>query len=464
MRRGLRTQLTATIALIVLITIALISVLANVFINREFENYAREQRTTRCEDIVANLNRQYNMLTGKWDTGYIHGVGMYALYEGYVIRVYDKNGQVVWDAENHDMSLCGQIMQEIADRMARHRPGLDGGFTSQTYELAQSGQTIGKVAILSYGPYFLNENDFRFLSALNLILVIVGLLSLALSMVAGGALARRISRPITKTVQIATQISGGDYAIRFEGQTRAREIDELAAAMNHMATSLESQEGLRRRLTTDMAHELRTPLSAVAAHLEMMMEGVWQPTQDRLKGCYEEIGRIAGLVTELEKLAQAEDDNLRLHKKSVDLLALARTVSGNFESESAKKNIRLLVEGEATMILADRDRLHRVVANLLSNAIKYTPEGGHIRVAVQNTPHSGVLLVEDDGIGIPAEELPLIFERFYRTDKSRNRKTGGAGIGLTIAKAIVTAHGGKIEAQSAPNRGSRFVVTLPRRP
>ena len=168
-------------------------------------------------------------------------------------------------------------------------------------------------------------------------------------------------------------------------------------------------------------------------------------------------------MRDLEKLAQVESDNLKLEKAPVDLLELADTAGGNFESQSAAKNIALEVTGEPSVVEADGDRLHQVIANLLSNAVKYTSENGHVSVTVRDTPENGVLTVEDDGIGIPRDELPLIFERFYRTDKSRDRKTGGAGIGLTIAKSIITAHNGKIEAASEAGRGSRFIVTLPKR-
>ena len=461
-RRGLRTQLTVTISLIVLITVSVISLLANISINIEFEKYAREQQRSRSEDIAANLSRQYNSLTGQWDMGYIHGVGMYALYEGYVLRLFDKNEDVIWDAENHDMSLCRQLMDEIAQRMEEKRPDLQGGITTREYDLRQNGQTVGKVAISSYGPYFLSEEDFRFLDTLNLVLFIIGMLALLGSLIAGGLLAKRIIRPIIKVAHIATQIADGNYGIRFYGKVKARELDELVTAVNHMAMSLDAQETLRKRLTTDVAHELRTPLTAVYSHLEAMIDGVWEPTSAKLQSCYEEIGRISGLVADLEKLAHVENENLILHKIPLNILELAHTVSENLESESAKKRIALDVKGESSIVAADRDRLNQVITNLLSNAIKYTPENGHVQIIVKDTPESSVITVADNGIGIPKDELPLIFERFYRTDKSRSRKTGGAGIGLTIAKSIVTAHGGKIEAESEAGQGSRFTVTLPK--
>ncbi|OJU09464.1 MAG: two-component sensor histidine kinase [Clostridiales bacterium 43-6] len=462
MRRGLRTHLTVTISLFALVIISAISLLANLSVHIGFEKYVKQQQKARSQDIVDNLSRQYNSMTGKWETGYIHGVGMYALYEGYIIKISDAKGGVVWDAENHDMSLCRQIMDKITQRMQDKRPYLQGGMITHHYKLEQNGQTIGQVAIRSYGPYFLNENDFVFLNTLNVFLFVIGILSISASVIIGGILAKRISRPIIKTAHIATQISQGNYEARFDGKVRIRELNELAAATNHMAESLETQESLRKRLTTDVAHELRTPLTAISSHLEAMIEGVWQPTAERLQSCYEEIGRISGLVADLEKLSEIEDEDWILQKVPFDLLELAHVVSRNLESEGIKKGIRIDVDGTSTVITADRDRMSQVITNLLSNAIKYTPEKGSVTITVEDGSETGVLTVTDNGIGIPEDQLPYIFERFYRTDSSRSRKTGGAGIGLAIVKSIVNAHNGTIEVVSDAHQGSSFIVTLPK--
>lgn len=462
MRHGIRTQLTMTITLIVLTMVALISILSNIFINVEFEKHAKEQQKAYIQNLVDNLSRQYNGLTQQWDTGYIHGIGMSAMYDGYIIKLYDQGGKLVWDAENHDMALCKEIMDEINDRMEEKNNHIKSGFVSREFDLKQNGQVIGKVSITYYGPFFYSESDFKLLNALNLILLIIGSLSLLSSIVAGFFLSKRISRPIIKTAHIASKIADGNYDIRFEGKTKTKELDELVNAVNNMAESLSRQESLRRQLTSDVAHELRTPLTVVSSHLEAMIEGLWEPTSERLKSCYEEMERLSGLISDMERLAQIESENLKLSKSPVDLLELARTVAGHFEIESTKKNISVEVQGNHSIVNADRDRLNQVIINLLSNAIKYTHENGHVRISVHDTSENGIMTVEDDGIGIPEDELPLIFERFYRTDKSRNRKTGGAGIGLTITKAIVNAHGGKIEVTSSVNKGSCFTITLPK--
>jgi len=295
-----------------------------------------------------------------------------------------------------------------------------------------------------------------------LIFLVVGSFSFLLSLFAAGILAKRFSKPIMKTSHIAKQIAGGNYNTRFLGRSKIRELDELISAFNHMAASLENEENLRKRLTDDVAHELRTPLAAVSFHLEAMMEGVWEPTPHRLQSCYEEIERISGLVSDLESLAKVEKDNLQLERVHVDLLELAHTVAGNFVPESAKKDISISVEGKVSHVSADKDRLNQVLTNLLSNAIKYTNEGGEIYIEVQDTEEYGVLTVRDNGIGIPNQDLPFVFERLYRTDLSRNRLTGGVGIGLAIVKSIVAAHGGTVRVESEVEQGSRFIVTIPK--
>lgn len=167
------------------------------------------------------------------------------------------------------------------------------------------------------------------------------------------------------------------------------------------------------------------------------------------------------LVSDLEKLRQAENENLKLQKTEVDLLELAETVVKGFETQLAEKNLRCTVTGTRTGVFVDRDRIQQVITNLISNAVKYSNENGTIRVVLKKESGDGIIQVEDEGIGIAQEDQKYIFERFYRTDQSRNRKTGGAGIGLAITKSIVQAHGGTITVESEVGHGSRFTVRLP---
>lgn len=462
MRRKLSTQLSVGFALIVLITISLISLTANLLINRQFEKYVEEQQKSFLEGLSDVLSPQYDSDTGIWNQDYIHGFGMYALKDGYIIKLYDTEGTVIWDAENHDMTLCHQIMEKISTQMEKRRSELNGNFVTYRYDLEQSGMTVGYLDVSYYSPYHLDEDDFHFLNALNVILLAVGILSIAGAAIAGVILARRLSAPITKTTEITREISEGNYAIRFESSVGIQELADLSRAVNHMAESLEQQEIIRRRLTTDVAHELRTPITNVSSYLEAILEGVWEPTPERLQSCYDELERISKLVADLEQLRQAEYENLNLQKTQVNLLELSEMVAENFETPLREKNILCTVSGAPVIVLADRSRLQQVITNLVSNAVKYTPENGNIQIKVKEEEGMGIFQVEDSGIGIAEGDLQLIFERFYRTDRSRSRRQGGAGIGLTIAKAIVQAHDGTITAESKVGEGSRFTVVLPK--
>lgn len=460
MLKSLRTQLSLSILLIVLITVALSSIFSNWFINREFENYITQQEQERSEDIVKDLSDWYDASAGGWNQDFLHTIGMYALYDSYILKIYDAKGKMLWDAENHDMTRCWQVMDEISSRMESAKRS--GGFVSHSYDINKDGKVVGSVSISYYGPYFFSENDFQFINTLNSVLLVIGILAGIFSVITGSLLAQRIARPVTKTVDIAKQIARGNYELRFEGETNTRELNDLVVAVNQLSCALNEQENLRRRLTADVAHELRTPLAAVGSHLEVMSAGIWEPTPERLESCYEEIMRLGKLVEDLEQLAKAEGDSLKLDISRTNLLEIAHIAYEALKIEAAKKEISIMVQGEASFVKADPDRLCQVVINLLSNAIKYTQNGGSIIIKAEDTQISGSICVKDNGIGISKEDLPLIFERFYRTDKSRNRLTGGAGIGLTIAKSIVSAHGGTITAESEMNVGSCFTVTIPK--
>ncbi len=460
--RSLKSRLSMSILMIVLLTIAIISVLANYFINRQFTNYISRQQELKTEVITTSIGQQYTSMNGEWNLDYIHAIGMSSLYEGYILKIFNQENKVLWDAQAHDMNLCNQIMGEISQRMRIQYPQLDGDFTSVTYPLQQDGTTIGSVSISYFGPFFLNENDFTFLRSLNVILFSVGAVSLLISFLVGTMLARRISSPVLKTVEAAKQISDGNYGVRIQEKSDTKELELLVGSINHLATSLETLEKLRKQLTEDVAHELRTPITILQSYLEAMADGLWEPDKERLQSCYDEVERIGRLVGDLESLAKLEVGILKLDRQPLELYPLVEQVTASFALEIQSKNLQVEIQGAHPALMADEGRLKQVVINLLSNAIKYSPEGCSIVFELFETRSSAGFSIRDNGIGIAEEELPYIFERFYRADKSRNRMTGGTGIGLTIVKSIVEAHGGRVFVRSKLGEGSIFNVTLPK--
>lgn len=459
----LSTKLSVGFAFIAFVTVILITLSANILINKQFEEYVAEKQKNFSDEMPLSIEPQYNSETKEWNIDYIHGFGMYALNNGYIIKLYDNNKEIIWDASNHDMTLCHKTMQNISSRMKESRPSLDGEFSTHNYELWQNGELVGYLDVSYYGPYYFNDNDFHFLKVLNAIIAVVGVIAVIGAVFAGIIFAKKISVPVVSVTNITKEISNGNYNKKIDTNEDTTEIAQLVQAVNHMSYMLNEQENIRKRLTSDVAHELRTPVANVSANIEAMVEGALEPDNARLESCYNELLRITDIISDLEKLRQIENEKLVLERTSVDVKELCESVIQAFKAQLESKQISCTVNADHVSLMADKNRLYQVMANLISNAIKYTQNGGCINVDVVDNKDFVAISVKDNGIGINESDLPFIFERFYRTDKSRNRTTGGAGIGLAIVKAIVLAHGGEVSVESEEGVGSTFKVVLPQK-
>lgn len=461
MKFKLRTKLTASYALVALLLVAAVFLITNVFLQKQFNAYVMKQNEENNREIVSLLQQQYQPDSGTWNSAAIEDIGVNALEQGMIVKLTDADGGIVWDATAHNNGLCEQMITHMAQNMESRYPSLKGGYEEKSYPLNAASATIGTAIIGYYGPFYYTDNDTVFIDTLNRMLVITAVVSLGFALVIGTFMARRISHPITKAIRVSGQISRGNYQGRIAEQSSTTEMNDLIDTINHLAKALENQDVLRKRLTSDVAHELRTPLATLQSHLEAMIDGVWEPNAERLKSCHEEILRINRLVGDLEKLAKFEGDNLTLDKTEFNINDLVVHLLSNFETDFKHKSIETSVEGGPFTVYADRDKISQVLVNLLSNALKYTSDKGHIAIRLSKEGKWIRICVKDTGDGISEEDLPYIFERFYRADKSRNRITGGSGIGLAIVKAIVEAHNGKISVTSKIGEGSEFIVSLP---
>ena len=460
-KMSLRTILSLLFAAIVLLTVFLVSLFSGIFINRQFEEYVKKSQSEEATELAESIQSNYDEESESFNIDYVHGMGMYALKEGFIIRLYDKDMNLLWDAENHDMELCHDVMDDIMIRMHSRMPELKGDFVTYSYDLKSGEKLTGILQISYYTPYYLNENEFRFIKALNNILVIVGLVSIAIAAFFGMLISRRITKPISGVITASKKISEGNYDVRVNTGVKEQETYELADAINTMAKTLKEQEYLRKQMTADIAHELRTPVTNTSSYIEMMMDDVMEPTPERLKSCYDELQRLSAIIGDLDRLESAELNGIIPDKQEFGLYELAESILQGFNTKLDEKKIDAKVTGSEVAVFADRGRIGQVIANLVSNAIKYTDEKGKITIDISKVENNAVMVVEDTGIGISPEEQTRVFERFYRTDKSRTRKTGGAGIGLSISKAIVQSHNGMIRCESEPGVGSKFIVSLP---
>jgi signal transduction histidine kinase len=275
-------------------------------------------------------------------------------------------------------------------------------------------------------------------------------------------LARGMTQPLRDMAQAAQMMARGDYRQRVPVRSRD-EVGQLAGTFNRMAGEMEGLERLRRDLVANVSHELKTPLSALQAHLENLLDGVEEPNPALLEVMLQQSERLSRLVDELLELSRLESGDRPLELEPIRLAPIVERVVKEIEVARPDRDVEIRneVPSDLPAVEADRERIHQVLFNLLDNAHRFTPPGGVVTVRAVRENGSCEVSVEDTGPGIPAEHLPLVFERFYRVDPSRSRDDGGTGIGLAIARSVVEAHGGRIWAESALGAGSTFRFVLP---
>ena len=286
---------------------------------------------------------------------------------------------------------------------------------------------------------------------------LAGIVALALARI----LARGLTQPIRDMASAVRAMARGEYRQRVPVRSRD-ELGQLAEGFNHMAGEMDGLERLRRDLVANVSHELKTPISAIRAHLENLMDGIEEPNSALLAVMVQQAERLSRLVDQLLDLSKLESGDVPLQLEAVDLGPLVRRIGSEVEMARTGRGVHLEEEiaEELPPVRADRERLHQVLFNLLDNAYRFSPQGGVVTVRAERSNGSCEISVEDRGPGIPAEHLPLVFERFYRVDQSRSRDDGGTGIGLAIARSIVEAHGGRIWAENGPV-GARFRFVIP---
>ena len=322
-----------------------------------------------------------------------------------------------------------------------------------------SGQRVG-TAVVRFTGTGLNAADRVLQTAL--LRAIAGAAGLAalLALLTGLAMARRITRPVTRLIAVTRAMTAGDRAARVGEIRAAEELRELAAAFDQMAGTMDRQEQIRRNLVADVAHELRTPIAILQAGHEALLDGVTEPTPAELGSLRDEVLRLARMVGDLQTLAAADAAALNLARRPCDLADLAAAAADSLARRFEAAGITLDRRLAASPVLADPHWLHQVITNLLTNALKFTPAGGHVTISTGPSGANVILQVSDTGPGIPADDLPRIFDRFWRGQQAA--QVSGSGIGLAVATELAQAHRGRLTASSQLGRGTQMTLTLPR--
>jgi two-component system OmpR family sensor kinase/two-component system sensor histidine kinase BaeS len=453
-------RLTLAFVLITLVGVAVIALLTNWSAGNEFRQYlARQEMMMQSglfDDLVAFYQRNSNwngvaevinnysmpMMGRGRGQGAGQGRGMSA------IRLADANGQIVYDERNANIgSSLSADERAIAQTITVNR------------------KIVGYLVLGQPTRVTLNPVEQSFLDQLRNTLIVAALLAGGLGIVAGFVISRALAAPLSNLADAARAFAARDWNRRVRVQG-ADEIAQVAREFNAMADELQRAETLRRNMIADIAHELRTPLAVLQGNLSAMLDEVYPLERSEIATLYDETRLLSRLVDDLRELALADAGQLPLNTQAVNVAETLRATLANFSVAADAQNIRItMAPGEELSARADPDRLAQILRNLIANALRHTPSGGAI--SLQCTVNSEqtefvTISVSDTGEGIAADDLPNVFERFYRADKSRTRTSGNTGLGLAIAKAWVEAMDGKIGAESELGRGSRFWFTLPR--
>lgn len=328
--------------------------------------------------------------------------------------------------------------------------GRDAGMVYAVREAPGTGLVAGIVATAE----FLLRVSWQLLAA--------GFIAAAISLFIARWLARGMTQPLRDMAHAARGMQAGRYKQRVLTSSRD-EVGQLAEAFNRMSAELEGTERLRRELVANVSHELKTPISALRAHLENLLDGVEKPDPETLQVMLGQSERLSRLVEQLLDLSRLESGDVPLEREAVELAPLVSRVFSEIEVARPGRGVAVesCLPGDLPPLWADRERVHQVLFNLLDNAVRFTPAGGSVTVSASRRDGMCRVRVADTGPGIPPEHLPLLFERFYRVDTARSRGDGGTGIGLAIARSVVEAHGGQIWAESELGKGSDFTFELP---
>lgn len=433
-------KLIVAMVLVSALTILLASFLIDRAMDRQFLSFVEDAQQQVNEQVVEAVRQLYGQ---RGDRASIE-----AQLE--LLGTASNVEIVVSPGEGHHAMMMGRGMME-------HGPMGMGRRT--TGEFIMPDGTEASIEVIPTISLEQEDREASFRKAVNTSIFVAAFFSITGALVISVLFSWRLTKPVQTLTTMVRRVGQGDLSERTD-LTGNDELTYLGQEFNQMATNLEQQEKLRVKLTNDMAHELRTPLTTIRAYLEGMEDGVVEPSRENLALVLGETERLSDLFESLQELAKLEKPTRQ--NQPVDLTETIDSLVSSLAILAERKDLSLQWdrEGEPITILGDGEMLSTALRNVISNAIKYTPAGGSVAISAKREEERVKIVVRDTGVGIKAEELPFIFERFYRTDGSRSRETGGTGIGLAVAAEVIKAHGGHIEVQSELGVGSTFTVFL----
>lgn len=455
MLQTLRSKILFYLLLIAMIGILLVSFFIQYGFEESFKNYLNQNREKKIDRIIVEIEKDFKK-NGHFTSDPVYGLlHEHAMTDQLYFQLYDRFGQLQMDSSK----IRGMLNSLGLTEPVRN----DEEWHQKSYTLKVDGSIVGKLVAIY--PQGLIDDESTFIQTIQLYIFAAVCLTIVLAILFSMIFSKKLTSGLNKLSFAANELQQHNLDIRIPLSSLPTEVKQIAISFNNLAESLAKQEMLRKQFTGDLAHELRTPLATLRSQIEAFQDGIWEPTAQRLQTSHEELMRLVRLVNELEKLLAAENPQIRLEKIEMEAGSVVAALWEMFLPLFKEKGVQLLIEEpeDEEYFEADKDRLMQILSNILNNALKYTPVGKSVTLSVSTEKEGFVgFVIRDEGSGMAEDDIPHIFERFYRGDKSRDRKTGGVGIGLSIVKALMDAHNGIIKVKSKLNKGTSILLWFPK--
>lgn len=436
-----------------IVAIILCALFVNLAVNNTFNKYMSDIQKQRNSRIVQYFEQIYKK-DKRWQSTSGEEIMHEAYMGNYCLTLLDANKKVIWGMNP------STIKQNMNGTMMKSQS--TGVYMSSTFPIKDNGKIVGYVTIGQYSPIILSKQDVDFKLAINKNIVISVIVTALSAIIISIMLSKQFSAPIKAVADTSVELSKGNYSASSDIKSDIVELNNLIESINTLGAKLKKQDELRRRLVSDISHEIRTPLNVLQNNLEAMLDGVFPVDENRLNYLNSEVIRFGKLLDNLSELNGFEDEKVQLKMKVILIDEIVKAVCDEFYIELKNKNIKLnldIEKGKKFNIMGDCNKLKEVFINIISNAVKFTNNNGQIWIKLYKSEGKVLVKIKDNGIGIKEEDLPNIFERLYRGDKSRH-KIQGNGIGLTIVKRILSLHSADIGVSSVEGKGTEFTISF----
>ena len=449
-KQSFKRKLSIILILCSLSTAILSAIFVNITMNTTFDKYMKVNQEKREKSIVEYFKEVYLI-----NKGFDKNSGIEMMHEAYMnnycLTLLNKNKEIIWGMNPKDVDSFQKMHDQIK--------GSEGVYSSKTFKIVVDKQIVGYIDIGQYSPILLTTQDKNFKKSINEGIVMGILVALIIVIWISINVSRQFSIPIRKVADMSIELSKGNYETRTDIESNVAEIVNLNSSMNLLGEKLNAIDTARKRLLTELSHELRTPLNILQNNLEAMIDGIVPADKDKLNNLNDEVVRFGKLLNNLDSLKKLEEDNYKLELKELDLKELINSVYKDYYEMCKSKNVSLSfnTDLEKMTIVGDEHKLRQVFINLISNGLKFNKNNGNIIITSEYVNNAFKIQIRDSGMGIKKEDLPFIFERLYRADKSSN-VIEGSGVGLAIVKSIMELHGAQIKVESEENVGSMFTL------